>query len=1175
MKKKKIMPIFIMLFIMMLTIGVNASEYWNAYSTIEKSEDSGELYNLMPTEVKKGDVISVKVIVKDAKGWKISYIGNNLQWDSHAFEIVETDGKYYRLLQDNYSCNSTITDDGSLYYICNLDNFVALSDSEEFIEFKFKVKKDVSDGVYKIYQRYNESGLQLIVGDEWKDVGSYWTDLYYQVGKTKIVSDYTKDKIGNSTYIIGNHMFTRDGSDEYNGVLTTDYIMLASKSIESDDKKDMIVYAKNARGNWINAITDESITPPDEFKIAFQNMKGTYQENGIYSDTGDKNILRFVQLSKDKAAITIENDKEKVNGIATVSGNVATLNVNGKSYKITISENEVNIETKDEYIGNKKLQKRANYSISNLYDNLVGLMYAESYPKMYINSGHSGKYTKGNYELYIARITDDAARMCIKEKGKKECIYNTVMWGNKEGWYLNGEETTYGFSSDETEYGVNWLTDKLEVKCSGACTGNPYVGTFKKEKSLTMEEAIEAWMNNERYYKVIFNPDSDEYDYMDYEYVLEGKTLDYYGWEPSKTDHEFLGWYLNNKKFDFDTPITKPITLVAKYVKVPDTPVFREHSLTAHYHDGYYMTNVSIDYNAYSSSEADGYEIYIKNGYYYNRYSETVNGQLPVETILNKTRLLDVEFGKITTFVARAFKTVDGNRYYSDYSNELVFDLSSLETPTLSCEFVSRGSYKCDISNKDDYLIGYHYIDGEKISDYKAQKYEVYQNVNGEYMLYGEALVGNEITLTNIASEKLLARVYTENPNEIKIFSGYSDEVSLVSPKYTVTFDSQGGSNIANQVVYAGETVTRPTDPTKDGYIFLEWNDFDGTYDFSKPVTDDVYLHAVWTVPTPVLSPAVESNVGHFTYKFSLANIDDYCLETCKNDGTDEYTFKGYRIYEKKGNGYEERGSFSASHLADNNGYISINQNINTEKTYVIKLMLIDSDKDKYSYSNEVVVNTSLQIDDTITSPVIDYIDNNLININSKREKLLVNTISNANYDEYRTTLKNDIQLHRNPLCQDNNYSSECYIVDGYDLFIKDGSNIVFNSTMSKDNEYPIVGAIGSTVNKYVVRAYKLDSNNQRIYSPESNEITIDLTNPTYTFETLDLESDSSKVIVRAYINDYEVYFSQVNIEGDTTNYTDEGGSLEFTMSKSVIENVNTITLKLSDTKSVVATRKN
>ena len=869
MKGKKIIPILIMLFIIVFTVGVNASEYWNAYSTIEKSEDSGELYNLMPTEVKKGDIISVKVIAKNAKGWEISYVGNELKWDSQAFEIVETNGEYYRLLGDNYSCSAIVIDKGSLRYNCDFDNYVASSDNEEFLEFKFKVKKDVSDDVYKIYQRYSEYGLALIVNNESEYVGSSWAELYYQVGKPKLVSDYTNDKIGNSTYIIGNHMFTRDGSDEYSGTLTTDYIMLASKTIESDNKDDMIVYLKNAKGVWKNAITDEPITPPDEFKIVFQNMKGTYKENGIYSDSNDKNILRLVQLSKEKAVITIENDKEKVNGIAEVNGNIATLNVSGKSYKITISGNEVNIETSDDYIGNKRLQKRANYTISDLYDNLVGLMYEESYPKMYLNSGHSGKYTNGNYELYIARVRDDAARMCIKEKGKEKCIFNTTMWSNKGGWYLNGEETTYGFSSDETGYGVNWLTDKLEVKCAGACESNPYVGTYQKEKSLTMEEAIEAWVNNERYYKVVFNSNNEENDYLYNEYVLENDTIEYSPW-PSKDGHDFIGWYLNNTEFDFDTPITKPITLMAMYevITLP-TPVLSIYSQN-------YDNNNSIQYSLKVESDKyfDGFEVYQKDG-----PNEPVGfGSSGYSGIIVR----EVAKNSESTYYAQTYLYSNGGKIYSEKSNEII-----LAPVTHIVSFDTDGG---------TVVVNYEAIDGEIIRKPANPTKEGYTFV--EWQLNGQTYtfdtpVTSDITLkafytqnalshevifntdggtmvTNQVIEhgKKIAVIPNDPTKDGNTFVGWylnnepfdfdtpiTSDITLVAmwnatSQYTVTFNSDGGSSVASQTVNSGGKATKPTDPTKDKYVFIRWQLNNEPFDFDTPITGNITLKAVWEYNT-------------------------------------------------------------------------------------------------------------------------------------------------------------------------------------------------------------------------------------------------------------------------------------------------------------------------------------
>jgi hypothetical protein len=41
--------------------------------------------------------------------------------------------------------------------------------------------------------------------------------------------------------------------------------------------------------------------------------------------------------------------------------------------------------------------------------------------------------------------------------------------------------------------------------------------------------------------------------------------------------------------------------------------------------------------------------------------------------------------------------------------------------------------------------------------------------------------------------------------------------------KYTVTFDSKGGSTVSSQEIKIGGQVTKPTDPTKDGYTFGGW----------------------------------------------------------------------------------------------------------------------------------------------------------------------------------------------------------------------------------------------------------------------------------------------------------------------------------------------------------------
>jgi uncharacterized repeat protein (TIGR02543 family) len=67
---------------------------------------------------------------------------------------------------------------------------------------------------------------------------------------------------------------------------------------------------------------------------------------------------------------------------------------------------------------------------------------------------------------------------------------------------------------------------------------------------------------------------------------------------------------------------------------------------------------------------------------------------------------------------------------------------------------------------------------------------------------------------------------------------------------YAVTFDTHGGSAVAAQSVAYQELVTKPSDPTRTGYVFQGWfTDATGgtAYDFSQPVDHGMVLHAHWS----------------------------------------------------------------------------------------------------------------------------------------------------------------------------------------------------------------------------------------------------------------------------------------------------------------------------------------
>ena len=69
--------------------------------------------------------------------------------------------------------------------------------------------------------------------------------------------------------------------------------------------------------------------------------------------------------------------------------------------------------------------------------------------------------------------------------------------------------------------------------------------------------------------------------------------------------------------------------------------------------------------------------------------------------------------------------------------------------------------------------------------------------------------------------------------------------------EYTVSFDSQGGSDVSKQPVIVGGKVTKPTDPTRSGYDFGGWyqeSTCTAAWNFdTDTVTKSITLYAKWT----------------------------------------------------------------------------------------------------------------------------------------------------------------------------------------------------------------------------------------------------------------------------------------------------------------------------------------
>ncbi len=101
---------------------------------------------------------------------------------------------------------------------------------------------------------------------------------------------------------------------------------------------------------------------------------------------------------------------------------------------------------------------------------------------------------------------------------------------------------------------------------------------------------------------------------------------------------------------------------------------------------------------------------------------------------------------------------------------------------------------------------------------------------------------------------------------QLSLFSG--TVVELPEPEtFTVSFETDGGSAVADIDVEDGETLTLPADPTKEGFDFAGWftdSDLENEFDEETPITADITLYAKWTeaVELEEFTVSFETNGG-------------------------------------------------------------------------------------------------------------------------------------------------------------------------------------------------------------------------------------------------------------------------------------------------------------------------
>ena len=86
-----------------------------------------------------------------------------------------------------------------------------------------------------------------------------------------------------------------------------------------------------------------------------------------------------------------------------------------------------------------------------------------------------------------------------------------------------------------------------------------------------------------------------------------------------------------------------------------------------------------------------------------------------------------------------------------------------------------------------------------------------------------------------------------------------TDTTDAPKKEFTITFDTQGGSEVKPITIAEGATITLPNNPTKEGYVFAGWylsNALVEEFNITKTITGNITLYAKWIEDSGIRRPS-------------------------------------------------------------------------------------------------------------------------------------------------------------------------------------------------------------------------------------------------------------------------------------------------------------------------------
>lgn len=293
---------------------------------------------------------------------------------------------------------------------------------------------------------------------------------------------------------------------------------------------------------------------------------------------------------------------------------------------------------------------------------------------------------------------------------------------------------------------------------------------------------------------------------------------------------------------EFTQAFTTPATWDLTYLYKPIAPVLTK---TVNTNTSDITVKVTVPYN--KNIEAGGkmtlciYKPGATNGQNYSLTNYTEKREI-IATKGQKDFLFDLNFTENTTYTFVAFYTDTDTRVYDSSYLDHAVELADVLAFTKYYLFYNLNGAEGTISPTEGNPGSTVFITAEKP------------------IRTGYTFVGWNTQPYGSGTDYMGGNSYVINAS-ITLYAQW------ISSKLTVTFETLGGNAVSSQVINKGDTCTRPTNPTKTGYVFSHWHestvDMLVRFDFATPITVNKILYAFWVSETTSNMVSFDSKGGN------------------------------------------------------------------------------------------------------------------------------------------------------------------------------------------------------------------------------------------------------------------------------------------------------------------------